>query len=438
MTGRPFINIVGYVALAMLLTNLAAGAAAVSSWPEFRGPSANGVAEAPGAAGPSGPPLTWSETENVRWKTPIPHKGWSTPVILDGQIWLTTATPAGTDFFAICLDAESGEILFNEPLFHTANPEPLFSQVNSYASPSPVIEPGRVYVHFGSYGTACLDTATGKVVWKRDDLPCRHYVGPGTSPVLFENLLILTFDGVDVQYLAALDKSSGRTVWKTDRGTVWHDLDENGLPKENGTLRKSFSTPLVIDADGSPQLIAPGATAAFAYDPRNGREIWKTHNDAHTPVARSVFANGIAFIATGYTKPSLWAVRVDGHGDVTDTHIVWKLDGGLVPSEPSPLVVGNLLYMVNNDGAVTCLETATGKICWTERIGGNYEASPVYVNGRIYACSVQGKTTVLKVGPEFEVLATNRLDTGLMASPAIAGNAIFLRTKTHLYRIEAK
>ena len=310
MTGRPFINIVGYVALAMLLTNLtagavAAGAVAVTSWPEFRGPSGNGVAEAPGAAGPSGPPLTWSETENVRWKTPIPHKGWSTPVILDRQIWLTTATPEGNDFFAICLDAESGEIIFNEPLFHAVNPEPLFSQVNSYASPSPVIEPGRVYVHFGSYATACLDTAARKVVWKREGLPCRHYVGPGTSPVLFENLLILTFDGVDVQYLAALDKSSGRTVWKTDRGTVWHDLDENGIPKENGTLRKSFSTPLVIDAGGSPQLIAPGATATFAYDPRTGREIRKNHNDAHTPVARTVFAS---LMVDSFTRAPPWPV----------------------------------------------------------------------------------------------------------------------------------
>lgn len=419
-----------FLRLFVLLLSIPA-AAFGSEWPEFRGPLGNGIVET------SGLPLTWSETENVAWKTEIPHKGWSTPVVMGGQVWLTTATVDGTDYFAICVDAETGKIIYNERLFHCDNPEPLGNNVNTYASPSPVIEPGRVYVHFGSYGTACIDTATKKTLWQRTDLRCRHYRGPGSSPILFENLLILTFDGVDVQYVAALDKLTGETVWKTGRSTEWHDLDENGLPKREGDFRKAFCTPLVIDAPGGRQLLTLGSSAAFAYDPRTGEEIWKTHNDAYTPAARPVYGDGLAFITTGRGDPQLWAVRVDGRGDVTDTHVVWKLEGAAVPEEPSPVLVDGLLYMVSGHGVATCVEAATGRKLWSELIGGNYDASPVCAEGRLYFFSVQGKTTVVKAGPEYEVLAKNRLDSGFMASPAVAGNAFFLRTKTHLYRIEA-
>ena len=208
-------------------------------WPEFRGPFGNGHATADDAK-PAGLPLRWSETENVQWKTLIPDCGWSTPVVMGGQVWLTTATEDGHDFFVLCVDAESGQVRFEQKLFHADKPDPLGNNVNCYASPSPVIEPGRVYVSFGSYGTACLDTATQKTIWQRSDLPCRHYRGPGSSPILFEDLLILTMDGVDVQYLVALDKNTGRTVWKTDRTTAWNDLNADGKPKSEGDLRKAI------------------------------------------------------------------------------------------------------------------------------------------------------------------------------------------------------
>ena len=415
---------------------LLAPAPARADWPEFRGPRGNGLATDPGDAKPLGLPLRWSETENVKWKAPIPHCGWSTPVVVGGQVWLTTATLDGKDFFAISIDAETGRVRSSERLFHADDPEPLGNNVNGYASPSPVIEPGRVYVHFGSYGTACLDTATCKVLWERRALACRHYRGPGSSAILFEDLLVLTFDGVDVQYLVALDTKTGRTVWKTDRSTVWDDLDAQGKPTREGDFRKAFSTPLVIDAGGKSQMVSLGARAAFSYDPRTGRELWKVRHAGHSSAPRPVFGHGLVFFTTGHGTTQLWAVRVDGQGDVTDSHVAWKADRG-VPLTPSPLLVGDLLYMVSDNGTATCLEAATGKQVWRERIGGNYAASPVYADGRMYFFNQQGKANVLKAGRALEGLATNTLEDGCMASPAVSGKGLFVRTKTHLYRIEA-
>ncbi len=270
-------------------------------WPEFRGPFGNGHATADDAK-PAGLPLRWSEMENVRWKTPIPYSGWSTPVVMGGQIWLTTATENGHDFFVLCLDAQSGQVRFDQKLFHVDKPEPLGNTMNGYASPSPVIEPGRVYVNFGSYGTACLDTATMKTIWQRNDLPCRHYRGPGSSLILFEDLLILTMDGVDVQYLAALDKKTGRTVWKTDRTTAWDDLKADGKPFSEGDLRKAFSTPLVIDWQGKPLMISSGSKALYGYDPRTGRERWHVYHGSHTSASRPVFAQGLGHVRDRHGK----------------------------------------------------------------------------------------------------------------------------------------
>lgn len=405
-------------------------------WPEFRGPRGNGMATDPG--GERGVPLTWSETENVAWKTEIPFRGWSTPVVLEGRIWLTTATEDGHDFYVICVEAATGKILYNEKLFHSENPEPLGNEVNSYASPSVALEPGRAYVHFGSYGTACLDAATRQMLWKREDLPCRHYRGPGSSPILFEDLLVLTFDGADVQYLAALNKNTGETVWRTDRTTEWKDLDDQGQPQREGDFRKAFTTPCVVTVNDAPLLISPGSYGGFAYEARTGKEVWKTRNEAYSPSMSPIQGDGLVYMTNGRgpTK-SLWAMRPDGQGDVTDSHVAWKLEGRLVPEEPSPVLLEGVLYIVSNDGAVTCIESATGAVVWSERIGGNYMASPLYADGRLYCCSTQGRTTVLKVGRTFEKLAVNTLDEGCLASPAVDGKALILRTKTHLYRIES-
>jgi len=351
---------------------------------------------------------------------------------------MTTATVDGHDFFAIGVDAETGRIRFHEKVFHSDNPESLGNgaSMNCYATPSPVIEPGRVYVHFGSFGTACLDTTTGKVLWRRDDLRCRHYRGPSSSLVLFENLVILTMDGVDLQYHVALDKQTGQTVWKTDRSVVWNDENVPGQMARDGDLRKAHSTPLIVTAAGKPQMLSAGAKAAYSYDPRTGRELWRVQHPDWSVAPRPLFDRGLAFLVTGLTKTELWAVKTDGPGDVTDTGVVWKLKTR-IGKYASPILVDGFIYTAAEESFVTCLEAATGEVVWTERIGGKYAASPVYADGRLYFFSQQGTTTVLKPGRTLEVLATNTLADGFMASPAVSGKAFFLRTRTHLYRIEA-
>jgi outer membrane protein assembly factor BamB len=409
---------------------------AATDWPGFRGPWGDGQVAAPGDTRPAGLPLTWSETENIVWKTAIPERGWSTPAVMGGKIWLTTAALDGTAFYVLGVEAATGRVLVHEKLFDCAAPEPLGNKVNGYATPSPALEAGRVYVHFGSYGTACLDAATGRPIWQRQDLPCRHYRGPASSPVLFENLVILSMDGADVQYLVALDKATGRTVWKTDRSVAWNDGDSKIKMVQEGDRRKAHSTPLLVTVAGRPRMFSIGAKAAYEYEPRTGRELWRVQYDAWSGAPLPVYRQGLVFVITGLGKTELLAVRADGSGDVTDTHVAWRSDS-MVAKTSSPVLVDDLLYFVADGGIVTCLETTTGQQVWRERLPGNYAASPIHADGRLYFCNQEGKTTVIKPGRTWEILATNTLETGLMASPAVAGKALFLRTKTHLYRVEA-
>lgn len=424
--------------LAMIPVFVAVGShaeAKTTGWPEFRGPWGDGHVAAPGDA-PVGLPLTWSETENVVWKTEIPKYGWSTPVIQDNDIWMTYATEDGTEYFVVCVEKETGKVRIDEKLFSHADPEPLGNGVNCYASPSSVIEPGRVYVHFGSYGTACLDTKTGKPIWSRTDLPCRHFRGPGSSPILFGSALILTFDGADQQYVAALDKETGKTLWRTDRSTKYTDVDEQGNVQREGDFRKGFSTPIVVDVKGTPVLVSVGSMAAFGYDARDGKELWTLRTPGHTPAPRPVYRDGLAYIINGRGPTELVALKIDGSGDLTDTNVAWKTEDKILPQEPSPIIVDDLIYLLTNNGTLSCLEAATGAQVYSERIGGNYVTSPILADGRLYFCSTQGKTCVVKAGRTYELLAENTLDEGFMASPAVSGKALFLRSKTHLYRIE--
>jgi outer membrane protein assembly factor BamB len=300
-----------------------------------------------------------------------------------------------------------------------------------------------VYIHFGSYGTACLSTATGEVLWQRNDLKCRHYRGPSSSVVLFENLVILTLDGVDLQYVIALDKQTGKTVWKTDRDVKWHDQNivasdpEVAKRIQDGDMRKAHSTPLIITLpDGRPQMLSGGAMSAFAYNPRNGKEDWRITFDDFSVISRPVYENGIAYMVTGNIHAEMWAIRAGASGDLTNTdNILWRLKSR-VAHTASPILLDGLMYMATDDGVLNCIDAATRKTAWQKRIGGSFNASPIYGDGRIYCCNREGETTVIKPGRKFEALATNSLDDGCMASPAVDGRALFLRTKSHLYRIE--
>lgn len=420
--------------LGFFLTLAAAGAAR-ADWPEFRGPWGNGMATLPQSARPAAYPLAWSEKENIRWKTPIPHRGWSTPVVMEGRVWLTTATPDGHDYFVMCVGADSGKVLINKRLFHADKPEPLGNAVNGYASPSPAIEKGRVYITFGSYGTACLDTTDGRVIWERTDLPCRHFRGPGSSLVLFENLLILTMDGVDQQYVVALDKQTGKTVWRTDRTANWDDIGPDGKPKNEGDYRKAYSTPLIIETNGKKQLVSAGAKAFYGYDPTTGTEIWKVGHTGQGNAARPVFGLGLVFFSTGFSKAEMMAIRPDGKGDVSPTHVVWQTLKN-ASRMSSPVLVDDLLFMASDLGVLSCLDAKTGTEIWKERVGGDVAASLLYADGRIYCSDQNGKTTVVRAGRKYELLAANKLDSGFMASPAASDNSLYLRTRTHLYRID--
>jgi outer membrane protein assembly factor BamB len=401
-----------------------------AQWPQFRGPDGNGIAATADV------PITWAEGTNVRWKTPIHGRAWSSPVILDKQIWMTTATPDGRELSAVAVDQETGKILYDLKLFRVEKPQ-YAHPFNSYASPTPVMEPGRVYVTFGSPGTAAIDTKTGNVLWERRDLECNHFRGAGSSPIIFGDLLIMHFDGSDVQYVIALNKKTGKTVWRTNRSVDFKDLGADGTPEAEGDYRKGFATPHVITVNGEPLLVSIGSKATYGYDPRSGKELWRIEERTnHSGSTRPVAAHGLVFYPSGFATGELLAVKPDGRGDVTSTHVVWRTNQG-VPKKPSILLKDDLIFMINDVGIVTCLEAKTGTVVWKSRLRGTYSASPVLASGRVYVFDEDGKTTVIEAGREFKVLAENQLDDGFMASPAIAGRALFLRTRTHLYRIEA-
>ncbi|HPG41249.1 MAG TPA: PQQ-binding-like beta-propeller repeat protein [bacterium] len=404
----------------MLVTSCFAG----DSWPQFRGPFGNGHSDCPDT------PLHWSETENIRWKTAIHDRGWSTPVVLDGQVWLTTATVDGHKFYALCVDLNTGKIIYDILLFTEEKPQSI-NEMNSYATPSPVIEKGRVYVHFGTFGTVCIDTNTGKKLWERRDLHCNHLQGPASSPIIYKNLLILHLEGTDVQYVCALDKMTGATVWKSNRpGDVYND---DVLP----LYKKAYSTPIIIVVNGKPQLISEGAQATFALDPDTGKEIWRVVYGFDSTIACPVSDGGLVFVNTGWDNHDigLWAVKPDSKGDVTKSHVVWKYNER-VCGESSPVIVDGLLYMVADMGFITCLEAATGKLVWKERLSGKFGAAPVYAGGLLYFSNKQGHSFVIKPGKEFNLAAENKLDAPIWASPAVIGKSLLLRTETHLYRIE--
>ncbi|MCX6225387.1 MAG: PQQ-binding-like beta-propeller repeat protein [Bacteroidia bacterium] len=388
-------------------------------WTGYRGNLDNGYSQAKNV------PLHWSDSTNVLWKVPVPGRGWSSPVVLNGQVWLTTATPDGKEFRAIGINCETGKIFKNIMVFEALSTQETHP-LNSYASPTPAIEPGRVYVHFGTYGTACLDTESGKVIWQRTDIHCDHLVGPGSSPFLYKDLLILTMDGIDVQYLEGLNKNTGKTVWKKFRGVEFGDITPD--------CRKAFSTPILTRIDNIDQLISVGPHVVEAYQPLTGELIWKVRYEGFSASARPVIGNGMMFINTGFGQSWVMAIRLGGSGDMTAQSIVWSSKKNLT-ARSSPLFIDGLLYMVNTAGQAKCLDAMTGAEIWTQRVGLETSASPVYAEGRIYTTDQSGLTTVFAPGRAFKKIAENTLPEGCMASMAVVDGAIYIRTRGHLYRV---
>ena len=400
-----------------LLFTFSFHAAPSAQWPQFRGPTGQGHSSETGV------PLEWSETRNIRWKVPIRGRGWSSPVISNGRVWLTTAVAerGSASLRAVAFDVETGRELVNVEVFRLSNAG-LKNAKNSHASPTPILDGDRVYVHFGGDGTAALDASTGAVIWSKK-FPYASQHGSGGSPVLHGDLLIFSGDGHYEAWVIALDARTGAVKWKTERRRPFD---------------QAYTTPLVISVDGRDQVVSVGAYRAVAYDVATGKEIWMVrYDEGFSNVPRPVFAHGLVFITTGFFQPALLAVRPDGKGDVTGTHIAWSTTRG-VPFTPSPIAVGNELYILSDLGVLSCGDAKTGKLRWQERIGGNYSASPVYADGRIYVLSEEGVATVIAPGTTFQKLAVNELDGATLASMAVAHGSIFIRSLTHLYRIGAE
>ena len=409
------------LATTLAMTLLFCVPAAGENWTEFRGPAGTGISAAKNL------PLSWSEEENIRWKLEVHGKGWSSPVSWGNQLWLTTATEDGKKLYALCVDRIKGTIVHDILVFE--NEKPRFCHpTNSYASPTPVIEKGRVYVHFGSYGTACLDSNSGRILWTRRDFACNHWRGPGSSPVIAGKHLIVAYDGYDLQFVVALDKQTGKTIWKRDRNIDYGT--------DNGDRKKAYSTGALIDVNGRSQFVSPSAVETISYDPATGEEFWRIRHGGMNAAIRPLVGNGLLYIAAGSGPTSLVAIRPDGSGDITETHMAWS-SGKSIPKRPAPLLIDDRLFLLNDEGIASCLNAASGEIIWQQRVGGggSYRSSPVYSEGKIYWFSLEGDAHVIAAGDEYKLLATSTLDNGCQASPVPVDDTLYVRTTKHLYAI---
>lgn len=414
-TSRPRL-----AAVCWLLSSIAASSATSPDWHQFRGPHGNGVASV------SQLPLQWSAEQNVAWKAQIPGSGWSSPVLAHGKIFLTSAILGEGDsatLNALCLDQETGRLLWSREVFKPEIAEAKkMHRKNTAASPTAIVEGGRVYVHFGHLGTAALDLE-GNLLWKQESLKYIPVHGTGGSPALVDGVLIFSADGKEAPFVAGLDAKTGEVRWKTDRNTT---------AKKNF----SFSTPQLIEINGQKQLISPGSGFVGAYRPSDGTELWRVqYGEGYSVVPRPVYAHGLLFLSSGFDSAVLYAIRPEGaKGDSTETHIAWTLKKA-APHTPSVVVVDDLLYCVSDAGIASCVEAKTGEVVWSERLGGNFSASPVYAAGRIYFQNETGSTFVLKPGRQFELLATNEIGEKTLASLAPSEGSLFIRGENHLFKI---
>jgi outer membrane protein assembly factor BamB len=400
------------------------------NWTHFRGTHLNGISEDQNV------PVIWNDSTNVIWKTGIQGKGWSSPVIFGDQIWVTSASEDGKQMAGICLDFNSGKLIYHINLFQPDSAYPKHS-INTYATPTPCIEDGFVYMDFGTYGTACLDTRNGKVVWKRTDLNCDHVQGPGSSPILYKDLIILHVEGVDVQYLVALNKQTGETVWKTDRpAEVYEPMAPIG--------RKAYITPIILNVNGQDLLISNGSGVCIAYNPLTGEEVWRVVEGEDSTIAMPFSEDGIVYFYPGFISgpdgdkySELLAVNPEGQGDVTKTHVLWRFKSPILQLL-TPLIKDGLIYTIDTRNMLYCLDAKTGQEVYSKKLKQKFNASPIFAGGNVYFTSIKGETLVLKAGNQLQILAENKLPGEVYATPAILRNSVLIRTDTRLYRIEKK
>ena len=387
-----------------------------ADWPEFRGPTGQGHADA-------NLPIEFGEGKNLKWKAPVPGDGWSSPAIVKGRIYLTSALAKENELklIAICLDAANGIILWQKQIVLVDGKPPRAHRKNSQASPTPIVADDRLYVHFGHMGTACLDL-DGKIIWSNTAIKYPPVHGNGGSPVLTDGKLIFSCDGASSPFVIALNAKDGTQAWKVNRSV-------------NARRKFSFSTPLVINTSSGKQVILPGSDMVGAYNPANGDEIWRATYDGYSVVPRPVIAHGMVFFSSGFDRATAMAVKLGGKGDVTESHVAWVGRKG-APHTPSMIATGNELYMVSDGGIASCLDAKTGKAHWSERLGGGHSASPILANGRIYFVSEPGVVNVVAADKEYKLLASNKLGERSLASPAVADGALFVRTSNHLWRFE--
>jgi outer membrane protein assembly factor BamB len=418
--------------LPILLVVLTANITAVHAedWPEFRGPQRQGH------SGATSLPTEWSPAvnKNVVWKAPVPGVGWSSPVVIGDRIYLTSGVPVGgvdkpdadRSLRALCLQAADGKIVWDKEVFlQKAATAPRVHRKNSHASPTAIFDNGRVYVHFGHMGTACLNAQDGAVVWATQEFAYKPVHGNGGSPVVEGDLLIFNVDADVNPAVLALDKSTGKLRWKFARVS-------------DAKNKFSFCTPLVIEVNGKRQLITPGSGVVNALDPLTGTEIWKARYDqGYSVVPRPVYAHGMIFVSTGYDKPVALGIRVDGAGDVTDTHIVWRSEK-FAPHNPSMVVVGDEIYMVADNGVLTCADAKSGTVHYQERCTGPISASILAADGKLYLQDEKGLGVVVKPGKTFQVIAKNDLAEKSLASYGVIGSDLLIRTEQNLWRIGKK
>lgn len=420
--------IVFYSVLFVILTmNLSAQQ---TDWTHFRGSGLNGISIEKNV------PVKWDESTGIAWKVPAFGRGWSSPVVYGNQVWITSETNNGKQMYALCYDFSTGKELFRIKLFE---PEKVFPkhEINTYATPTPCIEEGYAYFHFGTYGTACVNTGDGSVVWKRTDLNCEHVQGPGSSPVIYKNMLILHLEGSDMQFITALDKRTGKTIWRTDRPKELMD-------KLSRIGKKAYITPIVINVNGRDLLISNGSAVCIAYDILTGKEVWRIVQGEDSTISMPFSENGIVFFFTSFvTTPGevqyceLMAVNPDGKGDIAETNIIWRKKFPILQLL-TPVVKDGLIYLVDTQNNLQCIDAVTGNAYYKNRLQAKYNASPVYAAGKIYFPSINGETLVINEGRELNILSRNKLPGEIYATPAILRNSVLIRTSEFLIRIGSK